>query len=332
MAPGRRIEYCGYLLLVALAKSKLDQLKQDARKEAASVVGPLEQGELPVDLNTLAQSESVGAIRFRPILGTAGLLKVGDGYEIVINTEAPGASVAPETVFQVGQTNWSNFAPPIRFAIAHEIIHLIILRVSGGDPNKDIFTRNEEALDHLSNELAASLLMPAGRLVAEIGENLLSPDHLVRVTRAFSVSPEALARRLASTDVRRRFKNVDGLVGYMREQVGDGDTAARGVRFVAGHIWGVPARHQFGIGEKRAGELFESSEFPSGRSLADMRLDPDPTDALRTENSGSRSANAIWRKGPPRKVLRCEVQFCRTSQKPFGLFLAIQVLEGPLEG
>lgn len=314
-----------------MAKSNLEELKERARKEVASLVKRIERDDLPVDLKSLAAAEGVRAVRFRPILGTAGLAKISDGYHIVINTEAPGATNAAEHTCDMESSEWTEFRAPIRFSIAHELAHLVLVRLKGGDPNKDIFSRSEEALDHLSNELASSILMPAGRLVTEIGEKLLSPNHLVSLTGTFRVSPEALARRIASPEVRRRFGNVDGLVAYAREEISDGNASTAVFRFVAGYMWGVPARHLFGIGEKRTGDLFDTSRFPSGHTLAEMRLDPDPTHALRTEKSGIRSLNAIWRKGPPRKILRCELQFCRTSEKPLGLLLAIRVLEGPIE-
>ena len=56
----------------------------------------------PISLEEYAKNCGVEHVRFRQLISDAGLARRGDGFEIVVNTEAPGVSSLPETAATVG--------------------------------------------------------------------------------------------------------------------------------------------------------------------------------------------------------------------------------------
>jgi hypothetical protein len=315
--------------MATVTKSRFEKLCDDVRREANISVGSLGRATLPVSLNDLARREQISTIRFKPILGTAGLLRTGGGFDIVINTEAPGADQPADFVLRV-DSDWNVLTPPLRFTVAHEIAQALFVRTSGGDPNKDFFLKNEQAIDHLCNDLASRFLMPEKQLIAAIGPALFDAEHLFNLTRKIGVSPEALARRLDASEFRRAFGEVEGLVSFVRKDLSDRIRSSDQIRFVAGEIWGIRALSQFGIGpvvRPRDG----TRKFPSGRSVGDLKLDLSLEDRLQNEIVGVQLRTVAWRGSKPNNLLKCEARFCRTSRKPLCGLLTVQVIEGPTQ-
>jgi len=311
----------------ATAKSQLDELRKASRRAAARLLQSKILDTPPISLNALGKQENIAALRFMPILGSAGLLQTKAGFDIVINTEAPGAIQKADTVLSVEESDWNSLAAPLRFTIAHEIAHAVVLRVSGGNPNKDIFFRNEDAIDHFCNDLASGFLMPAQQVEDDIGQRLFDAAYLAQLSRRFLVSAEAFVRRVASLELANLSGSADGLVSIVRN-VSSNDRSAR-MRFVAGKLWGARALNQFGLGPAEDVQGRRDTKFPLHRFVDKIELGDNSDAWLRANAYGVRMITAQWRGSGTRNVLEYEAQYQRISENPLTLILAVRVLAGP---
>jgi hypothetical protein len=281
---------------------------------------------LPINLTSIAHDLGVSAVRFRSILGSAGLLKTQDGFDIVVSTDARGAPDRGADVLPTDSSDWNVFSPPVRFSIAHELAQLLLLRTAGGDPSKEIFFKNEEALDTLSNQVAANFLMPRDHLRKAIGKHLFDAPHLARVVGQFRVSAEAFMWRLSSPDLIAAFPEADGILVLLREEGTAADGRGVVIRCAAGKIWGARALNQFGLGPKNPiGK--RDTKFPAGRTVEELKLGDGVSRWLRENQCGIRRIEVPWRGDQPRNLLSCEAHYQRLGEKFW--VLAIRVLAGP---
>jgi hypothetical protein len=309
----------------AVESAALKKLENGTARAVKRLLTSKQFANPPIDLNALGKSQRIGALRFWPMLGSAGLLETTEGYDIVINTDTPGATQKSDTLLPVESSDWNSLAAPLRFSIAHEIAHTLVLQESGGDPNKTLFFRHEEAIDRLCNDVAGQLLMPAEQIARLIGPKLFDAAHLLDITKRIRVSAEALTRRLDSPEFRKAFGAADGLVSFVQEGP-DGE-----LRFVAGEIWGVRAFAQFGIGPVKQDRPDRLRKFPYGRTPDDLKLEVPLRDYLEHRAAGGETRTLIWRGSKPNKQLKCELRFCKCSERPLTALLTVEVTEGPLE-
>ena len=170
-------------------KLSLEGLTARARRRSEKICDAFDDRP-PVILNDLGRLHNVGAVKFKPILGSAGLLKTKGGFDIVIDTEARGAKESSAFILPVDSSDWNDLRPPVRFSVAHEIAQLLLVEIAGGDPNRDIFFKNEQTLDRLCNELAGKFLLPKKNLEKTIGKQLFDAAHLAKLLQRFWFPPK----------------------------------------------------------------------------------------------------------------------------------------------
>lgn len=295
----------------------VDALAARARKRIEELVGSAETNTAA--LNDLARTLNVGAIRFTQILGSAGLLRTGkDIFDIVLDSSEDQKL---GEVWPRDSSDWNKLSPGRRFSVAHELAHVLLVGESGGDPDKELFSKNERAIDNLCNELAGKLLMPRSRLIRELSGRIFEAPNLNRLTTEFRVFEEALARRLQDTDMKSAFwDDQPGLVALVRS---DGTT----MRLVAGRVWGATALDVFGLGptEEDGGE----SKFPTGQLIEKLRLPIPMADRLANASSDKEECSVMWGSERGAKKLPCTVEFAQVAVGSF--FLTIKAAAAPLE-
>lgn len=311
---------------MATAKLDLERLITLTRRRAEKICEGLGNAA-PTNLVRLGEKRRIGSVRFQPILGSGGLLKTKDGFDVVINTDGRGAQERPADVLPAKSSNWNVLTSPVRFTIAHEIAQALLVEVAGGDPHKDIFFKNEQALDSFCNELASKFLMPKRQVEKAISGNVFDAPHLARIPDQFLVSPDAFMQRIDSADFREDFSETDGLAALVREGQAQG-SSFENLQFVTGKIWGARALNQFGLGPKEAGRG-RDTKFPIGRSIAEVDFGGIPPELFRTRDHEKRLFSVQWRGGRPENLLNCELEFQWIRERPLALILTIRVVAGP---
>ena len=120
----------------------------------------------------MAKALGVERIRFEPLISDAGLAKTAEGFEIVINTEAPGATEPPGSIFLADDGRWNELRSPLRFSVAHELAHVPFLISAGRKRFADVLTRNQPDVERGSSVLARTFLLPRKLLIRELGNGL----------------------------------------------------------------------------------------------------------------------------------------------------------------
>lgn len=220
-------------------KSKFDDTVQQAylvaQEWAMSVAD-----QVPVPLQKLANEKRILRIRFEPLISTSGLVKNEDGFDIVVNTEAPGTTQKEKagTVQEINNSDWSIFASPLLFNIAHEIAHVIFIDVVGGITKKRFLRDHEDELETACSKMARMLLIPKQRLIREIEGRLFDVNHIEGLIKLFKVSPKVFIWRLQLDDMKDVFKDADGLLVYAEVEQGH-------IVIKAYQIWGPQAKSRF---------------------------------------------------------------------------------------
>lgn len=296
-----------------------------AERRAKKIFESLDSS-VPTNLTELGRRRGLGAIRFRPILGSAGLLKTQQGFDVVVNTEARGAETRPKDIL-LPDSDWNILAPPVRFTIAHEIAHTVLIEIAEGDTRKEVFIKNEEAVDTLCNDLASKFLMPSTQIDRALGSKKFNAVHIAGLPNMFRVSVDALMYRLDSADLTKSFSQDDGLIALLRE-VHQPDASGGTLQFIAGKLCGARALNQFGLGPKDPSRGRET-KFPSGRSITEVDLGDISSDLLRQGQHDKHSISVQWRGGQPDNLVDCEVEFQKIYDRPVSLILTVQVTAGP---
>lgn len=295
--------------------SPFDRLRQQARSVVDQWAQSVADGPLPVSLQDLAAAYKVRAVVFEPLLSDTALEREGNGFLICVNTEGRGANHKAGTEIELSSSDVSTWSAPLRFSVAHELAHLIILELTGREEKRDFFRRHSEALERTCNEMAGAMLLPQLRLKREIGSRLFDAVHLRDLCGRFAVSPETFFLRFRSADVRTELKAFDGLVVLARENQESIEIALSIVlEPLARQKW----RH---IAEARESLQIEAIGLPSEvlRSVCE-------------EEALEKQVEIEWRHAStlePRTILPCELKTCRLYSKRRAIIIAIRVIAPP---
>lgn len=290
-------------------QSQFGRLRKEAGRFLDKYARSGTDGRLPVALGDVLAARKVRAIRFEPLWSDAGVEEDGDGFVICVNTEARGVREAPGTTVAVSEYDWTRLASPVRFSIAHELAHLIVLELAGGKAESDIFRRHAQALETTCNEMAGAILLPRAQLVREVDGRFFDTARLVPVCDAFGVSPEVLLLRLGLSDMREAVKDVDGILALvLRER--DNVEVASSVKLgtLASQRWRHLADRSRSIGIE---ELYLPSELVT---------------AVCEQNRVEDMARVMWRED---MILPCEVTAYRIYDDPLKVLIGIRVAGPP---
>ncbi len=285
----------------------------------------------PALLEKYAKELGIRCIRFEALLSDGGLAKAGKDLEIVLNTEAPGVDYPAGTTLSSDDGKWGELKPPLRFSVVHEIAHAVFLRAAGYDSQRDLFQKNERAVENGCNILARILLLPRSMLIREIDSRLFNVTHLSRLILAFGVSPEVFIRRFHVSDMRAQFTAMDGLLAFIQDGGED-------VKFKTCHIWGDHAivRFQHGLQEsrKKAREseiLSLSADYKQTRWILEgLKLNEvglgkssDIASKLKNKQADQIEMDLEWVRG---EVIPCRLDFRLVHENPLGWLLCLQVM------
>ncbi len=288
----------------------------------------------PVSLRRVAKELGVRRIEFAPLWSNAGLRKVRDGYEIVLNTESPGVNENPGEQLVMDSEAPTDVQPPVRFTIAHELAHMVSLKIAG-DTKRDVFVKNAEAVENACNILARILLMPPKAVLKATAGHRLELENLRGLVSAFGVSAEVFIRRLHLSDLQGCFAGTDGLLALV--EMKDGAFSVE-----ACHIFGLanalarfdealPARGEHGQQHRSLSPRYRNSAWKlEGRRLAELQLGIDIDSLLTERKSGTVHLEVQWRtKQNP--TLPCQLSFLRQRDEPTTALVSITV-SGPPRG
>lgn len=290
-------------------QSQFGRLRKEAWRFLDKYARSGTDGPLPVALSDMLAAKKVRAIRFEPLWSDAGVEEDGDGFVICVNTEARGVREAPGTTVAVSEYDWTRVASPVRFSIAHELAHLIVLELARGKAESDIFERHKQALENTCNEMARAILLPRARLVREVDGGFFDAARLVRVCEAFGVSADVLLLRLGLSDMREAVKDADGMLALLfrgRDNVEVASSVKLGT--LASQRWRHLADRSRSVG---AGELYLPSELVT---------------AVCDQNRVEVKAHVMWRED---MILPCEVTAYRIYDDPLKVLLGIRVAGPP---
>lgn len=304
------------ILMYKKRKSKFDDIVQQAylvaQEWAMSVAD-----RVPVPLHKLANEKRILRIRFEPLISTSGLVKTKDGFDIVVNTEAPGATQKAGTVQEINNADWSKFAPSLLFGIAHEIAHVIFFDVVGGITKKRFLRDHEDELETACSKMARMLLIPKQRLIREIEGRLFDVNHIKELIKLFKVSPKVFIWRLQLDDMKDVFKDADGLLVYAEVEQGH-------IVIKACQIWGPQAKSRFAIGS-----LNKQKNLPEERVLRELHLVDDINNKFDEINARLlENENGQIKLQVPcasDTLLPCELNFCRIQGHSDRLLIGIKV-------
>jgi Zn-dependent peptidase ImmA (M78 family) len=281
-------------------------LRSRAWLEAGKFSNSLASGDPPVALHQLAKRLRIRRVEILPLMSTAGVVPIDDGYVIYLNEKAPGAEKVTKKCLEVNHEEFARLPPQLRFTIAHECAHVIYYNLVGGDYKNKLFRRHWQSLENSCNQIARLLLVPKKMLLAHLEGGLLDVERLNSVVKAFVVSPEVMMYRLNLHDVRDAFSREDGLVAYVRECNGT-------INVVGAFSVGSLSRIRWPLG-MCAG---------TGISLDRLYLGLNAWALLDGKKRVHSDARVFWRH---QQVIPCELNLKRIRQIPPAALLSIRVV------
>lgn len=311
--------------------TKFDELEMKADVRCRQFWDACSSDALPVPLHELVKMCDVEAIRFERLWSTAGLAKSGERYVIFVNSDAPGATRGAGILLTPDDPGWSDFPPPIRFSIAHEIAHVALYQVTPSERREDQLSRHSKYVEAACSRLARKILLPKDQFIRAIAGQVFNVGQLRGVLRTFAVSPEVLLRRLQLHDLETEFARGDGLVAFVTRRQDQGYAKA-------GVMWGAQTRSRFGgsVDQARA-ELARRSPDLSvpapdsfrqheGYFLKWLRVHPELDSWIDDESLFPRRLSVRCDNDTE---LPCEVQFAQLRHRDFAGLLSVRVC-GPL--
>ena len=291
----------------------------------------------PVNLEKYAKDFGIQHIRFRPLISDAGLAKRGDGFEIVVNTEAPGVSSPPETTSTIGDGTWSKFHGSLRFTVAHEIAHAAFIHAAKEGGGDKLLETHRSDVEEACKILARLMLLPRQMLNREIGERLLDLEHVNDLITAFRVSPEVFLRRLHLSDWSPEPGKLDGFIAFVQEK-------ENRLCFKAAYVVGRYATDRFHRAVQRVStsasrkkytypdlsRVYQQSMWAlEGMAVNDVKLDrrKDIESVLRDSGAGQVDVETGWSDG---EIIPCNLAFHRIHKNPLGILLSVKVT-GPVQ-
>lgn len=170
----------------------------------------------PVALSALAAAIGVRHLEFRPLLTDAGIIREGDGYALWLNTENPEGVRVAGMRLNIEHEDWQRFSHPLRFTIAHELAHKIVVDVTPGGTNSPLLgERHEERLESLCSKLAGGLLLPQEMLVKELEGSFFNTAHLRLLLERFGVSAMVFMLHLVKTDAVEDLRRLSGFLALV---------------------------------------------------------------------------------------------------------------------
>lgn len=323
-------------------KNKLAPISEGVWHDLVKISESFASQSPPVNLEEYANHVGVQHIRFKPLISDAGLAKKGDGFEVVVNTEAPGVTLTlpTDTTASIGDGTWADFQPSLRFTVAHEIAHVAFIRAADGAKAGGLLLKHRPDVEEACKSLARLMLLPSRMLVPKIGERLLELDHVSGLIAAFRVSPEVFLRRFHLSDFIWQHGKLDGFIAFVQEKNGRLDIKA-------GHVFGRYATDRFerALQLAKHGTLQKEFEYPGlsktyrqtkwaleGMAINDMKLDGkrDIESFLRNAEANQLDIEVGWGDIRDKEVIPCNLAFQRIHQKPLGFLVRVQVV-GPVQ-
>jgi hypothetical protein len=259
----------------------------------------------PVRLHAVATRLHVRRVEFVPMVSTAGVKPIEDGYVILVNTTAAGASRVTKRHLEVTESDFDSLSVPLRFCIAHELAHIVFYDLFDGDCRNPVFQDHWEALENACNQMARALLIPRLALLRTLGCRTPSPHLFVHLAKAFRVSPEVFIRRLELEDTREiRLFPEDGLVAFVRDQ-------GNGPKLLARHAWGPLARVRWP----------KDGWSPAGEPMDRFGVSKDLQSLFEIGEEFSLDVEVIWRQG---QVAPCRLEITPTHKNPASAIVVLR--------
>ena len=305
-------------------KTKFDQLREQAVRRAEEWGKSVTTS--PAPLHELAKSLEIQSIRFEPLLSSAGLEKNTRGFSIIVNTEGFGATSPAGTVLQPSEEEWGELRPPVRFSVAHEMAHVIFMKLARAE-RSDLLRKKLEELEVACNRIAGMILIPAQYFLRHVSKDLFDASRLRTLLTEIRVSPEVFVRRLKQPDMQRAFRDLHGYLAFVRQ-----DNAK--LRIVASEAFGPHARARFGERSVQGTLGRSQTRNTQSKSLWDKQwltlddLDLPSDDRIRLSNDEvHRQEIAVRCKN--NVMLPCVFSAARCTNNPVGFLIAVEVTDGP---
>lgn len=309
-----------------------DALRKRAWRAAEALSDELAKGPLPVALDDLANRLRIRRIEFVPLLSTAGLVPVENGYAVLINERAPGADIRDKSRLSIEELARARLSAPLRFTIAHECAHIIFFNLMGGDCRNPIFRRHLKALESSCNRIARILLVPKARLAEFMTSSLAEPGKFGALARTFGVSQEVLVYRFRIDDLSDVPVAEDGMIAYLAQRGTEIKLLAGCSLGAMGRIrWKafIPERYpEMGSTGSNKRRRKSSRQTDKGVAWQHLHLSSGLCEIIKRGNSVVTRANIPWDAAD--QFLPAEVKCRPIRQDPFSALLTIRVL-GPLQ-
>ena len=263
-------------------------------------------GPLPVPLEELATDVHVRRLAFEPLLSSAGLEREETGFVVCVNPQADGVDHRSGETVGVTAVEWAKLKPPLRFTLAHELAHLIFLRLAKNRPES--FQGHEGELETACNQMAGSLLLPKLRLAREAGgAKLFDADHIAGLLGHFRVSPDAFILRLSTPDLTGSMEEADGVLALVRAY-------DERLSIDAIHVSGTRATVRWGPLRKNR----------SGGQIDDLMIDRQLVERAAANDRVQEPTQVVWHPGA-KQVLPCHFTARRLRTNPLAVLIAIRV-------
>ena len=164
-----------------------------------------------VELHRLTADQEIDRIDLREMESDAMTVKRPDGgYTLFLNSSQPRLRH--------------------RFSVAHEVAHLLLTPILGDrSVHRRRFSKNQDPfgdqVEYLCNDMAAAILMPAGRAEQLMSSKEWSAQCVPEIAASFDTSFEAASRRFVELN-----KMPCGLVIWR-------NTSSHGIRYLRNTIW-----------------------------------------------------------------------------------------------
>ncbi len=288
-----------------------------------------------LSLVRVAREFKIESIRFEPLLSDAGLKRLeSGGLEIVINTDASYRRVRHGTVMRIEDGGeLSKLNPYLRFTVAHEIAHAIVLEISGGDSSIDEFKLHEDAVESVCNRMAGALLVPEKALDHALGGIVFDAEHLQRIAGEFHVSMEVLVLRIKRLKLRERGSSFGGLLLLVGVKSGKASVRIPYADQAIARQLFLP----FVKGEESRGQVAEeltpseSTKVALSRKLQNLLRFLGGDEFV--EHCEQDGVGHFWRNVPYRKdegdYVKCLTSYSRIGNR---WLIAVRVISAPFEG
>jgi hypothetical protein len=286
------------------------QLRQRAWRRVLELSDVAGDCAPPVPLNEIATRLSIRGVEFLPLVSTAGVGPVEDGYGVYINTRAPGAAPFGRSCLHTTREDFDRLSAPLRFTVAHEMAHVLFFELLGGDCENQLLRKHWRALEHTCNQMARVLLLPKKPFLRELGGDLFSLQAATTVIRRYRVSPDVFIFRFRVADIGRAFDGHDeGLIAYIKDRV-------NGPRIMAAHSLGTVANIRWPVRNWRSGRI----------ALDKLYLSIDVEALLRTRHRGVVDAEVLWRDD---QMIPCKVEVWPFPREPIRGVVSIRLTGHP---